>query len=203
MTPERRSATSIRMKEFWKENAHPRGALGMRHSPATRRKLGEISSRRWSEMTDEKKSAQVLRMLKTRKDRGTLILPRPHASWKQAWHTVGGKRHYFRSKWEVNYAFYLEWLKGLGEIQEWEYEPETFWFEKIRRGTRSYTPDFRITEKGGKVVYHEVKGWMDDRSKTKIKRMGKYHPDVRLIVIDAKAYKAIARKALGLVPGWD
>ena len=40
----------------------------------------------------------------------------------------------------------LEWLKKNKQIKKWEHEPETFWFEGIMRGCRSYLPDFRVTE---------------------------------------------------------
>lgn len=68
-------------------------------------------------------------------------------------------------------------------ISSWEYEPDTFWFEKIKRGVRSYTPDFKIVHKDGTVEYHEVKGWMDKKSQTKIKRMAIYHPEIKLVVL--------------------
>jgi hypothetical protein len=127
----------------------------------------------------------------------------PPGSWKAAWRTIGGQRCYFRSSWEANYGRYLEWLRANGQIKKWEHEPETFWFEAIKRGTRSYLPDFRVTEINGRIEYHEVKGWMDDRSKTKIRRMAKYHPTVILKVIDGKAYKALAKQVSRLVEGWE
>ena len=103
---------------------------------------------------------------------------------------------------EANYAFYLEFLKKNGDIQEWKHEPKTFYFEKIKRGCVSYLPDFWVLERGVES-YHEVKGWMDARSKTKIKRMRKYYPEIDLIVIDAKSYKAIKKKMQSIVPGWE
>lgn len=132
-----------------------------------------------------------------------MIPPRLNASWKAGWREIGGIKKYYRSKWEANYAYYLEWLKQTGQITDWKHEPETFWFDGIRRGCVSYLPDFRVEEVGGAMVYHEVKGWMDDRSKTKIRRMAKYHPTVRLIVIDSKGYAALKRSVQGLVPGWE
>jgi len=120
-----------------------------------------------------------------------------------AWRTIGGVRKHFRSKWEANYAHYLEWLRTLGKLLKWEHEPETFWFSGIRRGCVSYLPDFRVTQADGGVEYHEVKGFMDSRSKTKIKRMAKYHPTVKLVVIDSKAYKALRRSVGAIVPGWE
>ncbi len=128
---------------------------------------------------------------------------RTNVPWKAAWREIGDKRIYARSKWEANYARYLEFLKKNGNIIEWEHEPETFWFEKIKRGVRSYLPDFMVTELDGSIVYHEVKGWMDARSKTKINRMKKYYPRVALRVIEAKSYTALAKQLSGLINDWE
>lgn len=120
----------------------------------------------------------------------------------------GGKRAdlgglYVRSAWEANYARYLNWLVAQDVIKAWEYEPDTFWFLHIKRGTRSYTPDFKIHNNDGSVEYHEVKGWMTPKSKTQLKRMARYHPDVKVIIVDADAYRAIARQAKRLIPRWE
>jgi len=53
---------------------------------------------------------------------------------------------FFRSKWEANYARYLEWMKNRGEITDWDYECDTFEFGRIKRGGRFYTPDFKVTK---------------------------------------------------------
>ncbi|WP_145270189.1 PDDEXK family nuclease [Tautonia plasticadhaerens] len=127
----------------------------------------------------------------------------PQTRWKAGWREIGGKRNYYRSAWESNYARYLEWLKSLGEIRDWKHEPCTFWFPGIKRGCVSYLPDFLVIERNGEEAYHEVKGWMDARSATKIKRMAKYHPAVRLVVIDARQYRLIKAQAERLVPGWE
>lgn len=124
-------------------------------------------------------------------------------AWCAGWREIGDTRKYYRSKWEANYARYLEWLKERGEILAWAHEPETFWFEGIKRGCMSYLPDFRVIENGGAVVYHEVKGWMNSKSKTKIRRMGKYHPNVKLIVIDSKGYAAIKKVMQPIIQGWE
>lgn len=113
---------------------------------------------------------------------------------QRGYYKVGNSFYHFRSKWEANYAIYLEWLRGRGEIANWEFEKQTFWFEAIRRGVRSYCPDFRITKNNGAVEFHEVKGYMDSKSNTKIKRMAKYYPDVKLIVVDQASYKDIRNK---------
>lgn len=121
----------------------------------------------------------------------------------QAWRTIGDKRHFFRSKWEINFANYLHWLKMNGNIIDWEYEPETFWFEGIKRGTNSYLPDFKVTEKDGKSWWVEVKGYMDRKSATKIKRFRKYFPDKKLVLIEKEWFKANAKKLKGLIIGWE
>lgn len=102
-----------------------------------------------------------------------------------------GRKYYLRSGWEMKYAAYLEMLKDSGAIKYWEYEVDTFWFENIKRGVRSYTPDFKVFFNDGDVQYHEVKGWMDAKSKTKLKRMAKYHPEIDLVVIGEKEMKAL------------
>lgn len=120
----------------------------------------------------------------------------------------GGKRsdledRYFRSSWEANWARYLNWLKSVGEIEAWEYEPDTFEFTAIKRGARFYTPDFKVTNRGGSIEYHEIKGWMDQRSATKLARMAKYYPDVKIVVIEQRLYAEVRRKVSGLLPQWE
>lgn len=106
---------------------------------------------------------------------------------------------YFRSKWEANYALYLDFLLSQKQIAKWEYENKTFVFDKVEFGVKRYLPDFEVTYKNGLVEYHEIKGYMDSRSKTKIKRMKKYYPDVTLILIEKSNYKEILKKLNGIV----
>lgn len=124
---------------------------------------------------------------------------RPQAGWRE----VGDKKIYFRSRWEANYARYLEWLRKVGQIALWEHEPATFWFEGIRRGCVSYLPDFKVGNLDGTAEYHEVKGWLDPKSKTKLKRMAKYYPNIRLRLIGKSEYKSIQRKIACVIPGWE
>jgi hypothetical protein len=124
-------------------------------------------------------------------------------SWNSSWVVVGGNRFYARSRWEANYARFLEWQRAKGTVVSWEHEPETFWFDGIRRGVCSYLPDFKVVLADGAVEYHEVKGWMDAKSITKLKRMAKYHPTVRLVLIDSPKYQALERKMKKEVPGWE
>ncbi len=124
-------------------------------------------------------------------------------------HIKRGKRAdldnvFFRSAWEANWARYLNFLKEKGEIKSWRYEPKDreFWFP-IKRGTRSYLPDFEIEELDGTIVFHEIKGWMDSTSKTKLKRMAKYHPLIKIEIIDGPAYRAVAKQVSKIIPHWE
>lgn len=121
---------------------------------------------------------------------------------RKGWAELGQRRFFARSSWEFNYGHYLEFLRIQKQISDWAHEPETFWFDGIKRGCLSYLPDFRVTNPDGTIEYHEVKGWMDPKSITKIKRMAKYHPAIKLVVIDATRYKALAKTVKGLVPEW-
>lgn len=122
---------------------------------------------------------------------------------KAGWAEIGGKRHYYRSLAEKRFALYLEWLKKQKLVREWEHEPKTFWFEGIKRGCVSYKPDFKVHYALGEIIWHEVKGYMDAKSKTKIKRFRKYFPDETLIVNDGEWFRVNSRKLRGLVPGWS
>lgn len=121
-------------------------------------------------------------------------------------HAHGGFREdlgiYVRSKWEANFCRYLRWLQKIGEIRGWEYEPEVFEFP-VKRGNREYRPDFRVTERDGRVVYYETKGYLDKDSRVKLARMHRYYPDVRVIVIDGAFMADLAHKLGRLIPGWE
>lgn len=185
------------------KNGHPRGMAGKTHTQKTRARIAETSRQTWSAMTEDERASLTMKQLKAREAAGGLVQAKPHGSWKAGWREIDGQRCYFRSRWEANYARYLGFLRTTGNIAKWEHEPETFWFEAIKRGCRSYLPDFRVTENDGRVTYHEVKGWMDDRSVTKIKRMRIYHPSVKLIVIEKKGYEEIRKKLGACIQGWE
>lgn len=118
------------------------------------------------------------------------------------WVEIGDKKIFVRSGWEANWGRYLDFLKTHGKITDWEYEPDTFYFEGIKRGTNNYTPDFKVTYPDGSVIFHEVKGYMDPKSATKLKRMAKYHPQVVMEVIDKKRYSSVKKSVGSLIKGW-
>lgn len=133
--------------------------------------------------------------LETRIANGNLSAATMYSKAKRGWRETKQGRIFFRSRMEANYAFYLDFL---GIV--WEYEPKTFWFVGIKRGTVSYTPDFYVP---AEKRYVELKGWMDERSATKLKRMAKYHPEIQLDLVDWPQYKEIARKFAKLIPCWE
>jgi hypothetical protein len=95
---------------------------------------------------------------------------------------IDGTEYHFKSKQEYKWAQYLEVLRGLGAIEKWEYEFKTFWFNGIKRGVVSYTPDFWVWEDGVQVL-HEVKVHLTQKDVTKYKRLAKYYPDEKLILV--------------------
>ena len=194
---------SRKAKERLDRNGHPRGMAGKKHTDETKEKLGRISVERWQKMTQSEREAQTNKAVITRIKNGSGPPKVKRGTWAAGWREIGDRRIYFRSRWEANYARYLDWLRARGDIEEWEYEPVTFWFEKIRRGVRSYKPDFRVREKNGAVVFHEVKGWMDARSRTALKRMAKYYPEETVILIEAASYKSIKRTMHRMIEGWE
>lgn len=199
------AALSEARKRWHRENPHPRGMAGKRHSDETRRRLSETSKAAFLLLTEDERAERSLKSLKARvaKSKGSIAAKVQRGSWKAGWREIGGTRNYYRSRWEANYARYLQWLKDRGEISDWKYEPETFWFEAIKRGTRSYLPDFRVWENNGISTLHEVKGWMDQRSRTTLKRMAKYYPHEKIILIDGPQYRAIRLKVMRLIDGWE
>jgi hypothetical protein len=123
--------------------------------------------------------------------------------WKQQWLEIGGKRLYARSKWEANYACYLEFLKQNNKIKEWLHEPKTWWFEGIKRGVVSFKPDFEATLLDDTFLVIEVKGWMDAKSKTKLARMAKYYPHVKVKLVDKDWFKLNTKILKPIVKGWQ
>ena len=100
---------------------------------------------------------------------------------------------YVRSRSEGNFARYLKHLLEHRTITAWSYEEDEFQFP-VKRGTRFYTPDFKITSSDGSIEYYEVKWYMDAKSKTQLKRMAKYYPAKKITVIDEVFLKGLRRQ---------
>lgn len=191
-----RGGSSSDRSGFWQVagREHPRGMLGKHHSEAAKMKMSQSRRGRPLPPRTEAFKAALSRA------RAELLRMRPEL-FQRPNRGVGGRRAdlgntYFRSRWEANYARFLNFQK-----RAWKYEPKTFMFEGIQRGTCSYTPDFWLPDE---EAYHEVKGWMDPKSATKLRRMGEYYPDVRVIVIGKDWFGDAERNGLcGVVPGWE
>ena len=120
----------------------------------------------------------------------------------KGWLEIDGKRMYLKSNWERRYALYLDFMKKHKHIVDWWYEPETFWFEGIKRGTNNYKPDFKVQFPSGNFEFYEVKGYYDAKSLTKIKRMAKYHPNTKLNLVDKDWFSKNGKILKKVVKDW-
>lgn len=206
MTPERKLKISIQTKERFRNGAHPKGFLSKKHTVLSREKISKASQKMWADPSsmcnvnlEVNRQTSSDRMIQMQRDGK---LRQGYSRGKQ------GRREdlgiYVRSSWEANFCRYLNFLKSKEMIYKWEYEPDTFWFHEIKRGTRSYLPDFKIWDKQDSTPYYiEVKGWMDAKSKTKLDRMAKYYPHVRVDIVGRKEYEEIRSKLSRVIPGWE
>lgn len=126
-----------------------------------------------------------------------------HKKSTAGWRDVGYHRCYFRSLWEYRYALWLEYQVQHAMIYTWEHEPHTFWFESIKRGVRSYLPDFKVWLTEDEYYWVEVKGYWDAKSLTKVKRMRKYYPDEKLVLVDGKWFTENSSKLRLIIPQWE
>lgn len=186
------------MAQWRKEHGHPRGMLGKHHSEEYCKEISQRVKLFWENITAEEIEEWATKQIATRRKNGTLNVNRnnPNAHSR----SKSGKRpdlndQFFRSAWEANVARYFNFL-GI----KWEYEPKVFYFDNIKRGTLSYTPDFYLPDKN---LWVEVKGWMDDKSKVKLKRFAKYYPEEKLELIGAKEYREIKKNYSSLIENWE
>lgn len=203
---ERLKAKSAFMKKWHAENPHPKGMLGKSHSEEYKEWRSNYMKKQWEDKnsyfnSEEHKQKTSDRMSRTMTDR---IKNNKTNVYSRG---VGGTRKdlgiYVRSRWEANFARYLNLLVEKGDIYRWEYEPDTFWFENIKRGTRSYTPDFKVWDtQDSNPYYYEVKGYMDKKSQTKLKRMSKYYPDIEIKMIQKEEYKEVT-KFSRIIENWE
>ena len=136
-----------------------------------------------------------------------VTMPDAYRSKVQGWRTIGGKKCYFKSLYEINYAHYLQFLKANKQIIDWEYEPKDGMFafprDKYKTGPFAYRPDFRVQFTPGYSEWHEVKGWMNPSSKKKLKRFATHFPKEKMVVIDKDWFKEAAKKIKPFIPDWE
>lgn len=195
----------VRFAHQWVDKPHPRGMAGKHHTEESRQAMTIGQKNRYAKLVKSARSAQALKSVATRIDRyGSGRIGKFENAYSRC---KRGKRedigdYFFRSSWEANYARYLNMLIKNHKIAKWDYESETFIFPDVIKGQRTYLPDFKIWNNDGNICYHEVKGWMDSASRSKLKKMHKYYPEVEVIVIGPKEYKSISEYA-AMIPGWE
>ena len=194
-------------EERWRTQPHPKGMAGKKHTEEFKATMSTRVKRDWATWKAFEIGPMSQEARQRRSDLATVRMSKAPASQaysrcKSGYREDLGKI-YFRSAWEANYARFLNYMIALGAVEWWEYEPETFWFEAIKRGVRSYKPDFRVKWTAESPRFVEVKGWMDPKSKTKLKRMKKYHPGVIVEVVGNKEYQGIKRKWSSFIQNWE
>jgi hypothetical protein len=200
-----KAAMSARSKRWHATHEHPRGMLGKPQSEYARRRTSETARAMWADPNSKWNSPEAAQR---RSDAAVaravagVGAPSRYSRCRQGIRPDLGI--YLRSSWEANYARYLKMQVETGVIRGWRYEVKTFVFEKIKRGTRTYTPDFRVEHMDGRIEWHEVKGWMDDKSRVRLARMARYYPEETLVLIDKGWFRAANKSGLpSLIPHWE
>lgn len=196
------SLMSENSKTYIATHGHNKGMLGKHHSYEFKKMISECNKNKWASFSEDKKNVILLKRALSKK----AINNRNNCSWKAGYRNIGGIKYFYRSKWEANYARYLQKLKEDGIILSWEHEPDTFLMYTKEGKPTSYIPDFKVCKlvDGKKYYnYHEVKGWIDDRSKYKIDEFKKIYGDSFLNVIYASEYNKIKKEASSIIEGWE
>lgn len=203
---------SARARKWLRENPHPRGFLHKRHSPEVCAAQSDRTKNLWKTLPSFLSGDSTYKALITKYERyGTLISnTEGRYTSKKGDRDIYGRIQFFRSSWEANYARILEVMKLQGLIKDWDFEPDIFWFNGIKRGCRTYTPDFKIWlldkdigEDELPFYFVEIKGYMDSKSATKIKRFNSYFPEITLEVVCSKEYKELVKNYASVLPGWE
>jgi len=195
VSEKQRKIRSENMKKWIKENGHPRGNYKGGKQLKTCLYCG--------------KNFKVFPGSKQKYCSKSCTHHHPQSQKNQGYSKSGKRKdlnnQYFRSRYEANYARYLNFaIKNDGEIERWEFESETFEFKNIKRGTRFYTPDFKVYFKDGRIEYHEVKGWDYPKGITARKRFSKYYPELKLVLISKEWFAGVKRHGMDkLIPGWE
>lgn len=193
---------SITSKEYLIKHGHPKGMLGKNHSIKTRKRFSIIRTEEYKNMPEIEKKRRSFKAIKTKIDKyGSCFNTNGDTkkTWKAGWREIDTRYYYFRSRWEANYARYLQSLKENKLIFDWLYEPDVLYFENEHK---SYIPDFKIICKNNNIQYHEVKGWYDERSKCIFSLMKKYYPNVTLLIINGKWFNN-NKRVLNSIPNWE
>lgn len=86
---------------------------------------------------------------------------------------------------EAEYArLFLGPQRLLGEIERYEFEPETLALSVRlpKRNRCTYCPDYRVTLPDGRVEYHEVKGFLEEDAWVKFKWACEKYPQFAFVM---------------------
>lgn len=192
MAEKAKAKLSESMKKWLSENGHPKGYLGHKHGDETRKKLSEKCHAAWvnpdsyvnsDEFRQKMSDAQHKRMMLGGVDVYSRCGKYPCV--------IGGMYNVFKSSWEVVIAKRLQELVDDGSITYWRYESKHFNFDDVKRGIRSYCPDFEVALNDGSVLFIEVKGWRMEKSMKRISMFKERYPDVKFYMIDNDEYNKI------------
>lgn len=194
LSKEERERISKMRKTYYLSHEHPRGYLGHKHDKNARNKISESSKRTWldpnSRFNSESFRQNVSdRMFKYRTD-GVI---KSKSNRKEVSTVIDWTKYVFKSSWEYEVAIRLQKLKTNGDIISWEYEPDRFIFNDIKKGIRSYCPDFKVTTPNC-VFYIEVKGWKSEIGMKRLSMFKERYPNIKLYLIDETEYKNVISK---------
>lgn len=201
----KRFKEKINLPGRWKDGTHPKGMSGKIHSQETKDKISAHA--KLNPESPEHAAARSKKAIATKITRyGAATIPttNTYSRCKRGFRDdLGDGKIFFRSSWEANYARYLNLMVETKQILSWEFEKDTFIFPNQTKGPVSYLPDFKVILLDGSIEYREIKGWMDAKSKSKLKKFKKYYPEVSLVLIDSTQYKKIERTYKLLIPLWE
>jgi hypothetical protein len=104
-----------------------------------------------------------------------------HYEWRNQ--PVEAFGYKFKSRIEYRWAKYLELLRVSGEVQTWQYEPETFLFKERHRKKGIYTPDFRVVWRDGTVELQETKSSLRQKDVYRFRQFAMDYPSVRIVLV--------------------
>jgi len=205
-SPELIALQAERTREWMAVNQHPRGMLGKKHSQKVCNDMSIRTISYWDNITPEQLEVRRVKTNNTKCKNGNYV---PVG----AGYSLGkvGKRQdlqgmYFRSRWEANYARILTYRKNdpMDPLEDWFYEPDRFDFFQQPKGTpSSYLPDFKVVEACAQPYYVEIKGWMDQKSRDRLRLMKRMYPDVYVLVIGASEYRELEQTWKDRLDIWE
>lgn len=207
MTKERHDILSKGRKRFLENHPEYKSNIGVfsRERVYTTEdcaKRSEIMKSKWKDPNSAYRKGSFLSELKERLSKARYNVKQGYTRGIESNVSFGEKEYRFRSSWERNFAFYMEYIKCKREIKDWYYESEIFSFPQNEYGFKTYKPDFKIVHNDGSVEYIELKGWVNKKALDKMELMARYFPEVKIELYDGDKYNEIKKKYSHLVD-WD